>query len=63
MVLAPLLNFIVQLSSSQPQLMVLKAEMQSLETEPSNLYSSPVIKAEEDIQSCKFEAFPSYHSV
>ena len=36
--------------------MVLKAEMQSQETEPSNFYSSPLIKAEEDIQSGKFEA-------
>ena len=62
-VLAPWLNFIVQLALSQPPLMVLKAEMQSQETEPSNFYSSPLIQAEEDIQSGKFEAFPSHHSV
>jgi len=39
--------------------MVLKAEMQSRETEPSAFYSSPLIEAEEDIQSGKFEAFLS----
>ena len=50
-------------TSSQPPLMVFKAEMQSQETEPSNFYSSPLIKAEEDIQSGKFEAFLSHHSV
>ena len=43
--------------------MVLKAEMQSQETEPSNFYSSPLIEAEEDIQSGKFEALLSHHSV
>ena len=43
--------------------MVLKAEMQSQETEPSNFYSSPRIEAEQDIQSGKFEAFLSHHSV
>ena len=48
-VLAPWLNLIVQLASSQPPLMVPKAEMQSQETEPSNFYSSPLIEAEEDI--------------
>ena len=37
-VLAPWLNFIVQLTSSQPPQMVLKAEMESQETEPSNFY-------------------------
>ena len=37
--------------------MVLKAKMQSQETEPSNFYSSPLIEAEEDTQSGKFEAF------
>ena len=61
-VLAPRLNFIVQLASSQPPLMVLKAEMQSQKTEPSNCCSSPLIQAEEDIQSGKFEAFLSGHS-
>ena len=43
--------------------MVLKAEMQSQETEPSNFYSLPLIEAEEDIQSGKFEAFLPHHSV
>jgi len=62
-VLAPLLNFMVQLASSQPPLTVLKAEMQSQETEPSNFYSSSPIQAEEDIQSGNFEAFLSHHSV
>ena len=61
-VLASWLNFIVQLASSQPPLMVLKVEMQSQKTEPSNFYSSPLIQAEEDIQSGKFEAFLSHHS-
>ena len=60
-VLAPWLNFIVQLASSQPPLMVLKAEIQSQETEPSNFCASPLIQAEEDIQSGKFEAFQSGH--
>ena len=62
-VLAPWLNFIVQLASSQPPPMVLKAKMPSKETEPSNLYSSLLIEAEEDIQSGKFEAFLSHHSL
>ena len=62
-VLAPWLNFIVQLASSQPPLMVLKAEMQLREAEPSNFYSSPLIQAEEGIKSGKFEAFLSHHSV
>ena len=39
--------------------MVLKAEMQSQETEPFDFYSSPLIEAQEDIQSGKFEAFLS----
>ena len=43
--------------------MVLKAEMQLQETEPSNFYSSPLIKTEEDMQSGTFEAFLSHHSV
>ena len=59
----PWLNFIVQLASSQPPLMVLKAEMQSQETEPSNFYSSPLIEAEEDIQSGGFEAVLPHNSV
>ena len=62
-VLAPWLNFIVQLASSQPPLMVLKAEILSQETEPSNFYSLPLIQTEEDMQSGKFEAFLSHHSV
>ena len=62
-VLAPWLNLIVQLGSSQPPLMVPKAEMLSQETESSNFYSSPLIEAEEDIQSGKLGAFLSYHSV
>ena len=45
------------------KVMVLKAEMQSQETEPSNFYSLPLIEAEEDIQSCKFEAVLPHHSV
>ena len=61
-VLAPWLNFIVQLASSQLPLMVPKAEMQSQETEP-NFCPSHLIQAEEDIQSGKFEAFLSHHSV
>ena len=62
-VLAPWLNFIVQLASSQPPLMVLKkAEKQTQETEPPNFYSSPLIQTEEDIPSGKFEAFLSHHS-
>ena len=62
-VLAPWVNLIVQLASSQPPLMVPKTEMLSQETEPSNFYSSPLIEAEEDIQSGKLGAFLSYHSV
>ena len=62
-VLAPWLNFIVQLASSQLPLVVPKAEMQSQETEPSNFCSSHLIQAEEDLQSGKFEAFLSHHSV
>ena len=61
--LAPWLNFIVQLASSQPLQMVLKAEMQSQETEPSNFYPLPLIEVEEDIQSGTFEAFLSHHQV
>jgi len=61
-VLAPWLNLIVQLASSQPPLMVLNAEMQSQETEPFNFYSSPLIQTEKDIQSGKFEAYLSHHS-
>jgi len=56
-VLAPWLNFTVQLASSQPPMMVLKAEMRSQETKPCSLYSSSLIQAEEDIQSGKLEAF------
>ena len=62
-VLASWLNFIVQLASSQPPLMVLKAKIQSQETEPSNFYPSPLIEAEEDIQSGIFETFLSHHLV
>jgi len=43
--------------------MVLKAEMHAQETEPSDFGSSLQIHTEEDIQSGKFEAFPSHHSV
>ena len=43
--------------------MVLKGEMQSQETESSNFYSSPLVEAGEDVQSGKFEAFLSHHSV
>ena len=42
-VLAPWLKFIVQLALSQPPPIVLKAEMESQETEPSNFYSSLLI--------------------
>ena len=62
-VLAPSLNCLVQLAPSQPPLMVLKAETQLQEIEPSNFYSLPLIQAEEDKQSGKFEAFRSHHSV
>ena len=58
-----LVKFYLQLALSQLPLMVLKAEMQSQETEPSNFCSSHLIQAEEDIQSGKFEAFLSHHSV
>ena len=61
-VLAPWLNFTVQLASSQPPPMALKAEMQSNGAELSNFYS-PLIQAEEDMQSGKLEAFLSYHPV
>ena len=61
-VLAPWLYFIIQLASSQPLLMVLKADLQSQDTKPSNFYCSPLIRAQEKIQSGKFEPFLSHHS-
>ena len=62
-VLAPCLNFIVQLASSQPPLMVLKAEMHSQEIKASQFYSSPPIQVAEDIHSGNFEALLSHYSV
>ena len=50
-VLALWLNFIMLLASPQPPLMVLTAEMQSREAEPSRCYSSSLIHVEKDIKS------------
>ena len=51
----------MRLASSQPLLILLKAEMQSQETDPSNFYSSPLIQVKEEIQSGKLEAFQSHY--
>ena len=43
--------------------MALRADMQSQKREASNFYSSPLIQAEEKIQSGNFEPFLSHLSV